>query len=146
MSNCIACGNSEPFPRGVNTAGGWWCSRCSGVGTLNTGINNAQGRTLADFPAVELMGLLGTVNFSREEKTAILRAGSSPQHDEGGEDIWGLGIAAHHQTSPGVNIVVVFTRAHGVCRVYGIGRHIGRGNDKYRILSWDGRSRRVRRT
>lgn len=57
---------------------------------------------------------------------------------------WGLGFAARHQTTPGTNIVVVFTRNPAV-HVYGIGRHIGKGNGHYRILRWYGSHFRVNR-
>jgi hypothetical protein len=88
-----------------------FCSGCRNVGPINNNLGNAQGTFSNEFPGVELMGVFGTMTFSGPQKTAIKRiVNSSPVHVE---DIWGVGIAAEHVTTPGTNIAVVFTRPQG---------------------------------
>jgi hypothetical protein len=146
MSHCYVCGTTESWDRGQGTPEGWLCSGCRNVGPINNNLGNAQGTFSNEFPGVELMGVFGTMAFSGPQKTAIKRiVNSSPVH---AEDIWGVGVAAEHVTTPGTNIAVVFTRPHGggTFRLLGIGRHTGKDNNQYRIMCWHGGTRRVQRT
>lgn len=144
MSTCIACGRVESFDDGSNSPEGWFCSRCGTVGTLTSAIQNAPSSPVNGYDGLFLVGLIANLNLSTEELNAITGAFGSSGRDQSLEDIWGLGIPARHQTSS-QNIVVVFTRNHGVMNVYGIGRHVSKGNSHYRILRWNGGHVRVNR-
>jgi hypothetical protein len=145
MSNCIACFRVENFNLGTNTPEGWWCSRCSRAGSININIAHAPGRPVAAVPGALFMGVLGTLIYTDPEITALNRVVNGAGHDSGLEDIWGLGIHALHQTTPHANVVIVFTRDAGGLRIWGIGAHVARGNDRYRIMRWNGSSGRVQR-
>lgn len=143
MSNCYYCGRRESFDVGQNTPEGWLCSRCRNVGALAVAV--AAAPVVHHNSGAHLVGVLGNLVYNSAEINALQRAVNSPQHDTGDEDIWGLGFAARHQTTPGINIVIVFTRVAGAVTVYGIGNHIGKGNGHYRILRWNGSNVRVDR-
>ncbi|WP_288129875.1 hypothetical protein [Microbulbifer sp.] len=97
------------------------------MGALTTTLQNAPSSPVNGHDGLFLVGLIANLNLSIEELNAITGTFGSPCRDQGLEDIWGLGIPARHQTSS-QNIVVVFTRNLGVMNVYGIGRHVSKGN------------------
>lgn len=141
MSNCYFCARREPFNTGQNTQDGWLCSRCSSINEINIAVGVAP--IVIHHSGAHLVGVLGGLTYSDAERNALISVVNGPQHDSIDEDIWGVGFAARHQTIPGANVVIVFTRVGGVVSVYGIGGHTGRGNGHYRIVRWNGRSYRV---
>ena len=135
MSSCSICGRRESFNLGTNSENGWTCSRCSGVGVNNSAFANVA---TVLYQGAHMAGVLGALRYDGAEDAAIRNIVASPQHDGQDETFRNVGAPAKHQTTPRSNITFVYTRVGGAVTIYAVGRHVGRGNNNYRIMRWNG--------